>query len=278
MSNDLIIQQIKKLKKEGKTIVVAGVGSGLTAKAANNGGADIIATYGTAAYRIQGLPTGLAFLPYDDCNEVTFKLVPEVRASAGNTPVILGLGAHDPRKNIDNILDRLEASGVCGVTNEPFIGMYEGDIKRQMEAVGLGFSREVELIAKAVKRGLLTMAYVFTSQEAQQMVDAGAHIICAMVGGVTSGGNAGGANTVSLDSAIDLINEIVYVVDKENQEIPVLCHGGPLNDSYSVERVINCTGASGYVTGSTGERIPVENAVCKAIESFKNIKRGNPDE
>ena len=45
------------------------VGCGLTAKAACSGAADIIAVYNTAVYRVRGLPTSLAFLPYDDTNE-----------------------------------------------------------------------------------------------------------------------------------------------------------------------------------------------------------------
>jgi predicted TIM-barrel enzyme len=269
-----ILDHIQALRQKGSAIVVAGVGSGITAKAASNGGADILATYNTAVYRMQGLPTGMAFLPYDDCNELSFSVAPQVLAGAGNTPVIIGLGAHDPRRNLDILLDRVQSQGLAGVTNEPFIGMYEGDIRRQMEACGLGFNRELELLEKAAKKGMLTLGYVFEADEAIRLVMSGVHIICAMVGGVTSGRCAGGAKTISLEDAASIIREIVQAVSHANDTIPVLIHGGPLNDVESVSRVLARTGAAGYVSGSTGERIPTEVAVKGAIEAFKEIRTG----
>lgn len=274
MRIDAILGCLKELRKKGENIVIAGVGSGITAKAASKGGADILATYNTAAYRIQGIPTGMAFLPYDDCNELAFKLAPEILAASGNTPVIIGLGAHDPRKSIDYLLSRAQSVGVTGVTNEPFIGIYEGDIKKQMDAAGIGFEREVSLLKEAVKRGLLTLGYAFNAEEATILAAAGVHIIGAMVGGVTSGGAAGGAETVTLDYAAKIINEIVEAASKENPHIPVLTHGGPLRDTDTVSYILNNTGASGYITGSTGERIPVEIAVKDTIASFKSLKKG----
>src|SRR5690606_18573983 len=127
----------------GVPVIVAGVGSGITARAAVAGGADFIATYSTARYRIQGIPTGLAFLPYDNCNEITFSLVPEVTAATSESPLILGLGAHDPRMPVYELLDRTEALGVYGVTNEPFVGMYGETFKKQMDAVGFGVNKEI---------------------------------------------------------------------------------------------------------------------------------------
>lgn len=268
------LKQLEEVRKRGEAIVVAGVGSGLTAKAARMGGADLIAVYNTAVYRIQGVPTALAFLPYDNCNTLTLSIVPQVCAAAGTTPVLVGFGAHDPRQPIEDLIEKAIECGVAGVTNEPFIGMYKGDLRAQLEALGLGFERELALIAAASRHGLLTIGWVFSPDEAVRMASAGAHLIGAMVGGITSGGVAGGSATLTLDAAADGIKEIVAAVAKEGKDIPVLIHGGPLNDVRSVSEVLSRTGAAGYVTGSTGERIPVEQAVCAAIACFKSIKQG----
>ena len=257
----------------GGTLVVAGVGSGITAKGAQKGGADILATYNTAVYRIQGLPTAMAFLPYDDCNALAFAVLPQVIAAAGETPVMVGIGAHDPRQDIARLVDRAKQSGAAGVTNEPFIGMYEGDLRRQMEAAGFGFSREVDLIRTAARADLLTLAYVFTPEEAVEMAYAGADFIGAMVGGVTSGGSAGGAATVGLDEAAETVRSIIEALRRAGRACPVLVHGGPLNDVAPVQYVLNETEAVGYVTGSTGERIPTELAVREKISSFKSIRK-----
>lgn len=274
METEPFIRHLSEMRRRGEAIIVAGVGSGLTSRAARLGGADLIATYNTALYRIQGIPTALAFLPYDNCNALTLSIAPQVLAAAGKTPVLLGFGAHDPRQPIENLVERAIKLGAAGITNEPFLGMYQGDLKSQLEAVGLGFERERDLISTAVKRGLLSMGWVFTPTEAAQMANAGAHVIGALVGGITSGGAAGGSATITLDTAAQVVDEIVAAVKKEGVDIPVLVHGGPLNDVNSVSELLRRTDAAGYVTGSTGERLPVERSVSDTVARFKLIKKG----
>lgn len=273
MSKEQYLRNIEEKIKNKEAIVVAGVGSGATAKAASCGGADVLATYNTAVYRIQGIPTAMAFLPYDDCNSLALNVAPQVIANAGDVPVLLGIGAHDPRRNLSKLVDQAKDLGMAGVTNEPFIGMYEGDLRKQLESAGLGFDKEVELIKIASDKGLLTLAYVFTPEETVRMIEAGADLVGAMVGGVTSGGNAGGAVSVSLDNAIETIKSITEAVSSTGRNVPVLVHGGPLNDAKSVQTVLNTTDSVGYITGSTGERIPIEQSVKEAITAFKSLRK-----
>lgn len=273
MQKDAYMHELFARADQGEPIVVAGVGCGLTAKGAVKGGADILCTYNTAAYRVQGLPTALAFLPYDDCNALALRVVPEVIACASGVPVLLGIGAHDPRRNLNKLVDQAEDAGAAGVTNEPFIGMYEGDLRRQMETAGLGFSRELELIRAANRRGLLTLGYVFTPKEAVAMADSGVDLIGAMVGGITSGGEAGGAQTIGISEAIHTIEQIICALDRTGRRIPVLPHGGPFNGVAPVQAALEQTRAMGYITGSTGERLPTERAVCQAVKDFKTVCR-----
>lgn len=273
MNKELYLRKIEERIKNKEAIVVAGVGSGATAKAASSGGADVLATYNTAVYRIQGIPTAMAFLPYDDCNSLALNVAPQVMANVKDVPVLLGIGAHDPRRNLVKLVDQARDLGMAGVTNEPFIGMYEGDIRKQIEAAGLGFDREIELIKTASEKGLMTLAYVFTPEETVRMIEAGADLIGAMVGGVTSGGSAGGADSVSLDDAIETIKSITKAVSSTGKNIPVLVHGGPLNDTKSVQTVLDATDAVGYITGSTGERLPIEQSVKGAVAAFKSLRK-----
>ncbi|MCK4900219.1 MAG: phosphoenolpyruvate hydrolase family protein, partial [Anaerolineales bacterium] len=121
MNSKVVMQKLHAAVSVGSPIIVAGVGSGLTAKAAVAGGADMLAVYSTAILRVRGVPTALAFLPYDNANELTMTAAPEVLANAGNVPVILGFGAHDPRVPIEQLLDQAEAVRAAGITNEPFL-------------------------------------------------------------------------------------------------------------------------------------------------------------
>ncbi len=269
------LEAINRKIDNGNVLVFAGVGCGLTAIGADTGGADMIITYNTAVYRIQGVPTAMAFLPYDDCNKLAFDTAPQIIGAIKTSPVMIGIGAHDPRRNLASMVQKALELGASGITNEPFIGMYEGDLRKQMEMANLGFDREVQLIEVASKAGMITLAYVFTPEEAVRMAEAGADFIGAMVGGVTSGGPAGGAETVDLSEAVALVSEIVSALKKLGRKIPVLIHGGPLNDIEPVREVINKTGAVGYITGSTGERIPTAQAVQDKIYRFSAIRKEN---
>ena len=105
------------------------------------------------------------------------------------------------------------------------------------------------------------------------MADDGVDLIGAMVGGVTSGGAAGGAGAIDLSAALPVIEEIVEALDRTGRRIPVLPHGGPLNDTAPVQDMLLQTRAMGYITGSTGERIPTEQAVREKIRCFKSLRR-----
>ena len=277
MGVDPRIEALLEVRKSGNPVIIAGIGSGLTAKGAVGGGADLLAVYNTAVYRIQGLPTALAFLPYDNANDLTISTAPEVMANAGDTPVLLGFGAHDPRKPVPMLVEMAEKLGAAGVTNEPFLGLYGYELRVQLENAGIGFVRELELINYAVSRDMIALGWVFSVEEAQEMVKAGAQIVGAMAGGITAGGSAGGVQTSSIDQAVDQIGAVVDAVKAFSQDILVLGHGGPLADPESVSEVLWRTGADGYATGSSGERVPVERGVAEAIRQFKTIDMSSED-
>jgi predicted TIM-barrel enzyme len=277
MGVDPRIEVLLEVRKSGNPVIMAGIGSGLTAKGAVGGGADLLAVYNTAVYRIQGLPTALAFLPYDNANDLTISTAPEVMANAGDTPVLLGFGAHDPRKPVPILVEMAEKLGAAGVTNEPFLGLCGYELRVQLENAGIGFVRELELINYAVSRGMIALGWVFSVEEAQEMVKAGAQIVGAMAGGITAGGSAGGVQTSSIDQAVDQIGAVVEAVKAFSQDILVLGHGGPLADPESVSEVLWRTGADGYATGSSGERVPVERGVAEAIRQFKTIDMSSED-
>jgi predicted TIM-barrel enzyme len=165
------------------------------------------------------------------------------------------------------LLDKVESLEAAGVTNEPFLGMYSQDLQAQLESAGLGFSREVELVRKAVERGMLALGWAFTSDEATRMAETGAQFIGAMVG-VT----AGGAALTPMDVALKKVDAVARAVRGVRADAIVLAHGGPFNDPTSVALALERTLAEGYVTGSTGERIPVEKGVARTIREFKSAR------
>jgi predicted TIM-barrel enzyme len=253
----------------GGSIVVAGVGSGLTALGAVDGGADLLACYGTAAYRILGVPTALAFLPYDDANLLTLDLLPTIVERAGPVPVIAGLGAHDPRRSHERLLDGAVAAGAAGVTNEPFVGIYGAALRAELDAAGYGFEREVALLASAARRDLLTLAWAFDPREAARFVDVGVPIVGAMAG-ITGAGPVARADGPPGDDVERLV-AIVDAVRRADPRVIVLLHGGPLRDPAAVADALARTGADGYATGSSAERTAVRAAVAAAVAAFREL-------
>ena len=237
--------------------------SGITAAAAVAGGADLLATYGTAAYRILGVPTALAFLPYDDANVLTLDLLPPIVERAGRVPVIAGLGAHDPRRSIEWLVEAAADEGASGVTNEPFVGIYGAAMRAELEAAGYGFGREVALLEAAGEAGLLTLGWAFDEDEVRRLVGAGVDVIGAMAGITGSAGSA--------DDDIGRLGGMVEVAHRERSDALVLIHGGPLGDPAAVGSALLATGADGYATGSSAERTPVFAAVRDAVRAFRDL-------
>lgn len=262
MALDEIVAQLRSTVASGRPVVVAGVGCGLTASGAAEGGADVLATYSTAVYRRRGLPSVLSFLPYDNANDLTFDVAPEVLANARGRPVILGIGAHDPRYPIESYLDRVQRLGAAGVTNEPFAGMYGDEVRSELARAGLGFQRELELIERAVGRGLLTLGWVHSPEEARLMAEAGSHLIGAMLG-LTGGGE------LDMDHAIERTDAMIDAAWRANESAIVLAHGGLLGSPSTVAAFLARSRSRGYVTGSSAERQPVISAVASAVRSFK---------
>ncbi len=255
----------------GRPLLMFGAGIGLTAKCAEMGGADLIAVYSTAIYRMKGQHTLMAFLPYSNANEHVAKMATEILPAVNETPCIVGIGAHDPSLNMESFLDQMMDLGFSGVTNEPFAGIYGPAFAAQLEQAGLGFSKEVELIALAHKKDIFTSGWAFNPQEARRMAEAGADVIGALVG-VTAGGLSGAAKSQTLEEATEIVRAICRAAKEINPQVMILTHGGPFKDPSSAEYSIANSDAVGYAAGSSGERMPTERAVIDVTKSYKNMK------
>lgn len=264
----------KRLQEEiqaGNPLLMFGAGTGLTARCAELGGADLIAVYSTAHYRMIAQPSLLAWLPYENANELVVRMAREILPVVKETPCIAGIGAHDPRLDMDAFIDQLLEMGFSGFTNEPFVGIYGEKFAAQLEAAGLGFSKEVELIKTCHERDVFTVAWAFTPDEGRAMARAGADVIGAIVG-VTAGGLTGTTKAQTLEEAAQQIEDIYQAAKEVNPEIIILTHGGPLKDVETAEYSLIHTSAAGYASGSSGERIPTETAVTEITRQYKKCR------
>ena len=165
-------------------------------------------------------------------------------------------------------MDIVIKAGFSGVTNEPFVGLYGKYFADQLERAGLGFSREVELIRRARAKEIFTVAWAMSPEEAYQMAEAGADVIGAMIG-VTTGGMSGESEVISLEEAVEDVREMMAAARRANPAVMVLTHGGPFADVETAQYSITHSGAAGYASGSSGERIPTEEAVVGITREYK---------
>lgn len=266
-----ILARLRGQIEAGRAILMFGAGTGLTARCAEVGGADLIGIYSTAFQRMQGRPSLFGWLPYGDVNAELLERSREILPVVRETPCIAGVGAHDRRRPLDGLLSELTAMGFSGVTNEPFVGLYGPAFAGQLEAAGIGFSREVELIAKASERDVFTVAWVFDPDEARRMTEAGADVIGAMVG-VTAGGLTGAHGTLDLAEATALVQAMCEAAHAVRSDVLVLTHGGPFADPETAAFSVANSDAVGYAAGSSGERVPTEQAVIAVTRAYKAIR------
>ncbi|GIZ41020.1 hypothetical protein CKM354_000433700 [Cercospora kikuchii] len=266
-----ILEAFRKQIQNGKPIVGAGAGIGLSAKFIEAGGGDLIIIYNSGRFRMAGRGSLAGLMPYSNANDVVVDMAKEVLPIVKHTPVIAGVCGTDPFKDMERFMRELKGLGLAGVQNFPTVGLIDGTFRENLEETGMGYDLEVEAIRIAHELDMLTTPYVFNEDDATKMAQAGADILVAHMG-LTSSGSIGAKTGKSLDDCVKLIQGIRDAAIKVNPDIIVLYHGGPIakpeDARYVLERV---DGIHGFFGASSMERLPVEEAITNITKEFKNI-------
>jgi predicted TIM-barrel enzyme len=256
-----------RLRAATGAIVGAGAGTGLSAKAAEAGGADLIVVYNSGRFRMAGRGSLAGMMPYGDANAIVLELGREVLPVVADTPVLAGVCGTDPFRSMPRFLEEVRDAGFAGVQNFPTVGLIDGTFRAGLEETGMGYGLEVEMIGAAAGLGLLTAAYVFDAEQAVAMADAGADVLVAHMG-LTTKGAIGARTAPSLD---ECVSRVQAIRDAAPGPI-VLCHGGPLAEPGDVRHLLSRTrGVAGFFGASAVERLPVETAISRTVRHFKTI-------
>lgn len=270
-TRDQIVDRLRAQMAQQSPIVGAGAGTGLSAKFIERGGADLLIVYNSGRFRMAGHSSMCGLLPLGDANAIVLEMGErEVLPVVHDTPVIAGVNGTDPTRDMRRFLRTVAATGFSGVNNFPTVGLFDGRIRRELEASGLGFQREVDMIEAAHDQGLFTIVYVFTPEEAAAMTAVGADVVIAHMG-LTIGGSVGMDTTAafSLDDSCDRVEAIASAASGVRDDVIVLCHGGPIAEPTDAEYVMKRTSAVGFVGASSMERLPVEHALTEVTQAFK---------
>ena len=184
-------------------------------------------------------------------------------------PVYFGASTLDPVLSVESLADEIAELGFAGVVNFPTVGHYPAAMRAVLDAVGIGFSKELALFAAAHARGLSTLAYVRTSEQARAAAALGIDIVCFNFGW-NAGGVKGLASEISVEEAAAQSRAIARVVARENPDAFFVLEGGPIEDPDQLANICRVARIHGYVGGSTIDRLPLAESVAGQTLRFKS--------
>lgn len=271
ISREEALARLRRTVEAGRPIVGCGAGTGISAKFAERGGADLIIIYNSGRYRMAGRGSLAGLMPYGDANAIVVEMAAEVLPIVQNTPVLAGVCGTDPFRLMPVFLKQLKEMGFTGVQNFPTVGLIDGNFRANLEATGMGYDKEIEMIALAHRLDMLTTPYVFDTDQARAMVEAGADLLVAHVG-LTTSGSIGAGVALTLDEAIERVLQIADAGRSVRKDILVICHGGPFDEPENVGVALaRMPGVVGFFGASSIERLPTERAIQQQVERFKNL-------
>ncbi len=272
MDRTTALERIRGQIAAGRPVIGAGAGTGISAKAAEAGGVDLIIIYNSGRYRMAGRGSLSGLLAYGDANQVVVEMSREVLPIVRDTPVLAGVNGTDPFRLMEKFLDELKTMGFTGVQNFPTVGLFDGNFRRNLEETGMGYDLEVEMIRLATQRDLLTSPYVFDVESTVAMVEAGADIIVPHMG-LTTAGTIGAQTALTLEESAHQVQELRDAAVKVNPDVIVLCHGGPIAEPEDAAYILQHTeGVVGFFGASSVERLPTERAIKQQLVDFKSIQ------
>ena len=266
-----IIRRLQAQAAAGRPIVGAGAGTGISAKFAEAGGADLIIIYNSGRYRMAGRGSLAGLMPYGDANGIVVEMAAEVLPVVKDTPVLAGVCGTDPFRLMPVFMQELQRIGFSGVQNFPTVGLIDGDFRANLEATGMGYDKEVAAIAEAHRQNLFTSPYVFDPEQARAMAAAGCDLLVCHVG-LTTAGSIGAGVALNLDEAMRRVMAMAEAGWAVRDDLLVICHGGPFDEPENVGKALQgMPGIAGFFGASSIERLPTERAIRAQVEEFKGL-------
>jgi predicted TIM-barrel enzyme len=267
-----LLRTFRDKLERGEPIIGGGAGTGLSAKCEEAGGIDLIVIYNSGRYRMAGRGSLAGLMAYGDANQIVVEMAAEVLPVVRHTPVLAGVNGTDPFRIMDVFLDELKRIGFAGVQNFPTVGLIDGTFRANLEETGMSYALEVDMIALAREKDMLTTPYVFSSADATAMAKAGADIIVCHLG-LTTGGSIGADTALKLEDCPAMVDEWSQAALAANPDAIILVHGGPVampdDARFILENTKNC---HGFYGASSMERLPTEIALTEQTKAFKAIR------
>ena len=263
-----ILARLREQIAEGRPIVGAGSSSGLIAKSAEAGGADLIIVYNTGTSRLMGLPTTHTM---NHANPSTLAMYDEIANVVTHTPIIGGGEAQDPTYlDLQRLVKDFRDTGFDGLINFPTTGPSAAR-NATGAASAWAWSATSRWSRSPRDQDYFTICYGYTEEQTRGLAAAGADVIVGArrlddgrpgrrrrLGHVTRCRRASTSRRWSTWRGA------------RTRRSSCLAHGGPISSADDTRYLYEHTDAQGFLGASSMERIPVEAAIVDAVRAFKS--------
>jgi predicted TIM-barrel enzyme len=258
-----------------RSLFMASCGSGIVAKFLERAGCDMAGVYNAVKLRAGGAGSMMGMWPVSDANDMMFDYANrEIMPVVKEMPVMAGVNANDPLRQIPLFLEDLKRIGIIGVNNFPTVGLIDGNFRNVLEQTGITYENEIAMLKTAKELDMVTVAYAFNPEETSRIVRGAEPDVFIFHAGTTIGGSIGYDHPDTVEDTARRTQEAYDVARKIKPDIILLTHGAALSDPESGRKILALTSGHGLQTGSATERIPLEEAVYNVAVSFKGIGLG----
>ncbi len=271
-----VLDRFRSEIKAKHTLFMASCGSGIVAKFLEKAGCDMAGVYNAVKLRNDGAGSMTGMWPVSDANGLMIEYAArEIMPVIKNMPVMAGVNANDPTRDIPLFLEDLKRIGIIGVNNFPTVGLIDGNFRNVLEHTGITYDNEIELLKTAKAMGFVTVGYAFNTDETERIVKGSGPDVFIFHAGTTIGGSIGFDHPDTVEDTAKRTQETYDIARKIKSDIILLTHGAALSTPEDGQAILDLTDGHGIQTGSATERIPLEEAIFRVASSFKSLKLEN---
>lgn len=268
-----LVTLLKQGKGERFPLIFIIPGSGQIARYAVEGGAHFVMALNAGLYRLAGIGSLGAFMPFGNANDQTEDLLrrhilPRVRT----VPIVAGLMANDPAQPLAGRLKRMQDLGVAGITNWPFVGMFDGKFRQFLSREGMSTDAEILMLQAAAEMGFVTFGYCASPEDAEKMAKAEIDALVLNVG-LTHEIPDIRQKRDRIQFQLAKLNQMIAAVDATGADPVLFFLGGSITRPEDTAELYRWTRVHGYGGGSSFERIPVRQLVTNTVKQFCSVPR-----
>ncbi|MEM7520394.1 MAG: phosphoenolpyruvate hydrolase family protein [Pseudomonadota bacterium] len=256
-------------RRKSRSLVGAAVGSGIVARAAEQGGADFLLAINAGRMRIMGAPSIACMLPMHDAGRLTWEFATSEILPMTSLPVYVGVNAWQPGTSPQALAKAVMEAGFAGAVNFPSAMHFSTAFRRILDQSGLGTRAEIALLQAVQAVGGKSMFYCGTPQQARDGADAGLSALVYNFGW-NLGGALGHKPRHSLEEAAFQANEVSRFLKRHRGGLKLFLEGGPIAAADDLGFISEVAEIDGYVGGSTLDRMPIESSIGDQIAGYRH--------